>query len=104
MLPDERIKPWGTGQAVLAEKKVIHEPFTVTNADDYYDKEAFKNMHDWLILEHDDNAIAMAGFILKSYCLLWRFGVINVPEDVEKKLQNKIVFHKIQYRASSISC
>lgn len=45
---------------------VIHEPFAVINADDYYGKEAFKNMHDWLILDHADNATAMAGFILKN--------------------------------------
>lgn len=64
--PEGRTKPWGTGQAVLAAKNVLHEPFAVINADDYYGKEAFKNMHDWLILDHADNATAMAGFILKN--------------------------------------
>lgn len=38
----------------------------VINADDYYGKEAYRQMHDWLILDHADNAIAMAGFILKN--------------------------------------
>lgn len=66
VLPEGRTKPWGTGQAVLAAKDVIHEPFAVINADDYYGKEAFKNMYDWLILDHSDNATAMAGFILKN--------------------------------------
>ena len=61
-----RIKPWGTGQAVLAAKELIHEPFAVINADDYYGKEAFRQLHDWLVLEHADSAIAMAGFILKN--------------------------------------
>lgn len=64
--PEGRTKPWGTGQAVLAAKDLIHEPFVVINADDYYGKEAFRKMHDWLILPHADNAIAMAGFILKN--------------------------------------
>ena len=45
---------------------MIHEPFAVINADDYYGKEAFRQLHDWLVLEHADNAIAMAGFILKN--------------------------------------
>ena len=36
------------------------------NADDYYGKEAFRQLHDWLVLEHTDSAIAMAGFILKN--------------------------------------
>ena len=39
--PAERTKPWGTGQAVLACRNVLHEPFAVINADDYYGKEAF---------------------------------------------------------------
>lgn len=40
-LPAGRTKPWGTGQAVLAAKKVIMTPFIVINADDYYGKELF---------------------------------------------------------------
>lgn len=63
-VPAGRTKPWGTGQAVLAAKTLIHESFVVINADDYYGKEAFRQLHDWLILEHDNNEIAMAGFIL----------------------------------------
>ena len=39
--PADRTKPWGTGQAVLAAKKVLDEPFIVINADDYYGKEAY---------------------------------------------------------------
>ncbi len=65
-LPEGRTKPWGTGQAVLSAKPLIHEPFAVINADDYYGKAAFRVMHDWLILDHAENAIAMAGFILKN--------------------------------------
>lgn len=65
-VPEGRTKPWGTGQAVLAAKELIHEPFMVINADDYYGKEAFNRMHEWLIEDHADSAIAMAGFILKN--------------------------------------
>lgn len=65
-VPEGRTKPWGTGQAVLAAKDLIHEPFMVINADDYYGKEAFRQLHDWLILDHADTAISMAGFILKN--------------------------------------
>ena len=56
----------GTGQSVLAANNLIAEPFAVINADDYYGKEAFHRMHDWLILQHSDSAVAMAGFILKN--------------------------------------
>lgn len=65
-LPAGRTKPWGTGQAVLAARDLIHEPFAVINADDYYGKEAFRQLHDWLVMEHEDTAVAMAGFILKN--------------------------------------
>ena len=50
----------------MAAKELIHEPFAVINADDYYGKEAFQKLHDWLIIDHEDTAYAMAGFILKN--------------------------------------
>lgn len=68
-VPEERKKPWGTGQAVLCCKGVVNEPFAVINADDYYGKEGFKKVHDYLIREKDsdvDYDVCMAGFILKN--------------------------------------
>lgn len=65
-VPEGRTKPWGTGQAVLAARNLIREPFAVINADDYYGKEAFWQMHDWLVSDHEKNAIAMIGFRLKN--------------------------------------
>lgn len=60
-----RTKPWGTGQAVLCCKDVINEPFAVINADDYYGKEAFRLLYDFLNSETDDpNIYCMAGFVL----------------------------------------
>lgn len=66
MLPAERQKPWGTGQAVLSCKGLVNEPFAVINADDYYGKEAFVKIHDFLINEAQENQFCMAGFILKN--------------------------------------
>lgn len=65
-LPAERQKPWGTGQAVLSCKGLVNEPFAVINADDYYGKEAFVKIHDFLINESRENQFCMAGFILKN--------------------------------------
>ena len=67
-VPAERSKPWGTGQAVLACKNVIKEPFAVINADDYYGKEAFVQIHNFLQGYTPDkpNALSMAGFVLKN--------------------------------------
>ena len=66
-LPAGRTKPWGTGQAVLACKEVLHEPFAVINADDYYGKEAYVKVHDYLVQDHPQDGpmhICMAGFRL----------------------------------------
>ena len=65
-LPKDRTKPWGTGQAVLTAKELIDTPFAVINADDYYGKEAFVKLHDYLVVERADNDFCMAGFILKN--------------------------------------
>ena len=60
-------KPWGTGQALLCCKGVIDTPFAVINADDYYGKEGFKKVHDFLVEDHSQDDLlhfCMAGFIL----------------------------------------
>ena len=62
-LPAGRTKPWGTGQAVLAAKNVIDTPFIVINADDYYGKEGFKALHEYLV---NGGKSCMAGFVLKN--------------------------------------
>lgn len=66
-VPEGRKKPWGTGQAVLACKGLIQEPFAVINADDYYGKQAFISVHDYLVAHAQTKyAYCMAGFILKN--------------------------------------
>jgi len=68
-VPDNRTKPWGTGQAVLAAKEYLTEPFCVINADDYYGKKAFVAIHNELE-KYKGNAdgfkLSLAGFILKN--------------------------------------
>lgn len=67
--PEGRMKPWGTGQAVLCAKDVVNEPFVIINADDYYGKEAFVSMRQYLLEEYENDFnpnLAMAGFILKN--------------------------------------
>lgn len=69
LLPEGRVKPWGTGQAILACKNVVKEPFVIINADDYYGKEAFSKLHEFLLsgnTDADKINLAMAGFSLKN--------------------------------------
>ena len=69
-VPEGRKKPWGTGQAVLSVKGIVNEPFVVINADDYYGKEAFRKIHEYMVKEMDTEAavydMCMAGFILSN--------------------------------------
>lgn len=69
-VPEGRKKPWGTGQAVLTIRGMVHEPFLVINADDYYGKEGFKKIHDYMVNEMDTESdvydMCMGGFILEN--------------------------------------
>lgn len=69
-VPEGRKKPWGTGQAVLSTKGLITGPFLVINADDYYGKEGFRKIHDYMVNEMDENGevydMCMGGFILRN--------------------------------------
>ncbi len=67
--PEGRTKPWGTGHAVLACRGLVDTPALVINADDYYGKDAYVKMHDYLVNQMDTSRkdildIAMPGFIL----------------------------------------
>jgi len=67
--PAERKKPWGTGHAILSCKGIVDTPFVVINADDYYGKEAFVRVHEYLVSEEAQKNpfnFCMAGFILKN--------------------------------------
>lgn len=66
----ERTKPWGTGQAVLSVKGMVDGPFLVINADDYYGREGFRRIHEYMA-EHMDSQseiydICMGGFVLSN--------------------------------------
>jgi len=63
----DRVKPWGTGQAVLACRDILDGPFAVINADDYYGKEAFRRVYAFLS-SHTDTVqeYCMAGFELAN--------------------------------------
>lgn len=65
-VPEGRVKPWGTGHAVLSCIDVIDGPFAVINADDYYGREAFRLIYDYLTSHEDGKKYeyAMVGYLL----------------------------------------
>lgn len=66
VLPPERVKPFGTVHAVLCAKEYLTEPFATVNADDYYGKECFVLMHDFLTRLKGASDAAMVTYILKN--------------------------------------
>ncbi len=68
-VPEGRVKPWGTGHAVLCAKALLDAPFAVINADDYYGPEAFQTAYDFLsTVDESDGKFhyAMVGYLLKN--------------------------------------
>ncbi|MCU4174010.1 sugar phosphate nucleotidyltransferase [Carboxylicivirga sp. N1Y90] len=62
----EREKPWGTGHAILMAKDCIKEPFGVINADDFYGKEAFVTIANFLREDCSDVLFGMVGYQVKN--------------------------------------
>ena len=89
--PKDRTKPWGTGQALLSVKGLVNEPFIVINADDYYGKEGFKVVYDYMKNHMKENGekldLCMAGFVLKN-TLSYNGGVTRgvCKADADNKL------------------
>jgi NDP-sugar pyrophosphorylase family protein len=63
-IPPGRTKPWGTTHAILMAQEVVREPFAAINADDFYGRESFQVMADFLRAEGSDHA--MVGYTLRN--------------------------------------
>ena len=65
-VPEGRGKPWGTGHAVLETKDYVDAPFAVINADDYYGKEGFVKIYEFLTTKADASHNCMVGFKIEN--------------------------------------
>ena len=75
-VPEGRVKPWGTNHAVMMAKDVIKEPFAVINADDFYGKESYQTMADYLrSIEGTKGQYSMIGYRLEN--TLSDFGSVS---------------------------
>ncbi len=68
-VPEGRIKPWGTGHAVLCCKDVVDAPFAVINADDYYGRDAFERIYQFLIQQGEQTDVAVSHYAMVGYLL-----------------------------------
>ena len=65
-VPEGRVKPWGTGHAVLCARDALDGPFAVINADDFYGPSAYKALYDFLAADGDESDHAMVGYLLRN--------------------------------------
>ena len=65
-IPEGRVKPWGTGHAVLCAKGAVDGPFAVINADDFYGPGAYQTLYDFLSAERPANEHAMVAYELRN--------------------------------------
>ncbi len=108
-VPEGRTKPWGTAHALIQVRDLIDCPFAVINADDFYGKEGFKLIHDYLVNQMDEDAsafdICMAGYIVgntlsdngtvnRGVCRMGEndyLKEINETYDIEKRADGSLV-------------
>ena len=67
--PADRVKPWGTGHAVLCCRETVKGPFAVINADDYYGRDCYRLLYDFLTGPRPEDGklhLAMAGYVLEN--------------------------------------
>jgi len=106
-VPEGREKPWGTGHAVLAARKVVDGPFAVINADDYYGPGAFQTMYNFLEKAEDgekynycmvgfqiENTLTENGYVSRGVCQLSEDSMLtDITERTKIQWQDdKIVF------------
>jgi len=100
--PNGREKPWGTGQAILCSKKLIHEPFAVINGDDYYGRESFQVIADYY--NNGGSQFSMIGFrldkTLSDFGPVTR-GVCTVKNDLLDTVVETENIQKTDYSISS---
>ena len=67
-VPKDRVKPWGTAHAILSCIDIVDGPFVVINADDYYGRDAFQKIYEFLSTHQDDDKYryAMVGYRLEN--------------------------------------
>jgi dTDP-glucose pyrophosphorylase len=96
-VPEGRTKPWGTAHAVLSARNCVNEPFAVINGDDYYGKESFKILGDWLRAhEGKTGEYCLVGFQLEN--TLSESGAVSrgiCTSDAEGVLTTVVEHHKI---------
>lgn len=102
VVPDGRVKPWGTAHAIMCCKDVIDAPFAVINADDYYGQSAFETLYEFLTTSNDDNEYAMVGYRLGNTVSEYGSVARGVCNYADGKLTNVRELTKIEVHGNKI--
>ena len=102
-IPAGRVKPWGTGHAVLCARDKITFPFAVINADDFYGHSSYQQIHDWLV-NHDGmcmvgyelgNTLTENGTVSRGVCEVKNGRLVSVTEHTALDKQSGIPLNTI---------
>ena len=99
--PENRDKPWGTGQAILSAKNLIHEPFAAINGDDFYGKESFQAIADHY--RSDGNSFSMVSFRLENTLSIFGGVTRGLCTVKDGKLETVIETENLKKSESCIS-
>lgn len=105
-VPEDRTKPWGTAHAVMVAEPCVNEPFAVINADDFYGKNAYQTMADFLkklsnedptfsiLGYHVENTLSKHGTVSRAECIVDEKGNLKHIQERTKILEHegKIVY------------
>lgn len=100
-LPKDRVKPYGTGHAVLCTRDVVHEPFIIINADDFYGNDAYKKLAKF-IDNNDSQEIGLVGYDVKNtltengsvkrgICEVNNGKLVTIKESKVEEIDGKII-------------
>ena len=113
IIPEDRVKPWGTAHAIYCCKDVIHEPFVMINADDFYGRESYKEISKYLdniksnnigiVGYKAKNTMSELGSVKRGVCTVKNNKVRDIVESelrytdgkIEARPLNEIEFHLI---------
>lgn len=98
-VPDGRVKPWGTAHAILCCKDVVKENFAIINSDDFYGRDAYRVISEFLKKDNSDSEYheyAMAGYKVKN-TLTENGSVKRGVCETDGKYLTKLVESKIEY-------
>lgn len=102
-VPEGRVKPWGTGHAVLCCRGIVDGPFAVINADDFYGRAAYEAMYDFLSKERPGtehamvayqlrNTVTETGYVARGICQVENGLLTDVVERTHIEKHGEVIF------------